>query len=292
MLKIGSLVFLLLISGLIIAIYLTNYSGSLNREPIGLNPESIVNESIANNNTRSYENLVPVDDLNIDQNLTQTIRKEEKQRLVTEQFLVNEKNLDLSPFNEQEILVLRKYMTHYTVSDEEIPIWFRIFSELVFLQGGEKRPDSLLSENVDNNWIAANAYNHDIQHWEDISSDGDVLATAVLAIFYEAASKFPEAENYYQKLFVNVSDKSFILHNLINTAFEQDDRKAAAYAWHGQNQDIGLSKYTSLSRSKELRQKYSEHELATELIELNSTFEYLKINYANSELVELGKLIN
>jgi hypothetical protein len=105
------------------------------------------------------------------------------------------KGLDLSPFNESEILLLRKYNKNdMEVPDEEIPTWFRVFVQIVFLQGGEKNPQSMLSEKVDNNWVDANAYNQDIQHWENISAEGDVISTGVLAAFYRDAKKFSKAE--------------------------------------------------------------------------------------------------
>jgi hypothetical protein len=115
---------------------------------------------------------------------------QEEEHLLSVQHLLNN-GLDLSPFDEYEILLLRKYNNNdKEVPDEDIPVWFKMFTQIVFLQGGEKNPQSMLSEKVDNNWVGANAYNQDIQHWENISAEGDVIATGVLAAFYRDAKKF------------------------------------------------------------------------------------------------------
>ena len=72
----------------------------------------------------------------------------------------------------------------------------------------------------------------------------------------------------------------------------QNDKRAAAYAWYGKNNDIDLSKRGGCKRFNELTNKYSEQEIASELEELNSLFEDLQVNYANPELTELKDIFN
>jgi predicted outer membrane protein len=72
----------------------------------------------------------------------------------------------------------------------------------------------------------------------------------------------------------------------------QDKRKSAAYAWYGRNNDIDLITYGSGKRFHELINEYSEQEIATELEEVNSLFEYLQVNYANPELTDLNDIFN
>jgi tetratricopeptide (TPR) repeat protein len=140
--------------------------------------------------------------------------------------------------------------------------------------------------------VGVNAYNHDIQHWENISANGDVIATGVLASFYRNIGKHPQAEVYYQKLLVNVTDKSSTLNKLINASYMQNEKKAAAYAWFGRNNDIDPKKYSSGERFHELINKYSEQEIVTELEDVNSLFEVLQVNYANPELTDLNDIFN
>jgi len=218
-------------------------------------------------------------------NIEQDLAMAEEQPLVSVQHLLDE-GLDISPFDENEILVLRKFLTNNTVSDEDISTWFRVFAQIVLLQGGEKNPKGMLSEKVDNNWIGGNAYNHEIQHWENISADGDVIATGVLASFYRNIGKLSKTEHYYQKLLVNVANKSSTLDFLIRNADMQNEKRAAAYAWYGKNNDIDLSRRNAI-RFDELINKYNEQAIASELEEVNLIFESLQVNYANSELTNL-----
>jgi hypothetical protein len=282
MLKIKSLLVVLLITGVILAIYFGFSNEVVERAPI-------IPSKVQASNADAAIEAEPL--LNIEQDLTMTDSQAEELSLISVQDLLD-KEEDLSPFDEYEILVLRKYLTNYTVSDEEIPTWFRVFAQSVFLQGGEKNPNSMLSAKVDNNWIGVNAYNHDIQHWEDISANGDVIATGVLASFYRDAKKFPKAESHFQKLLVNVVNKDSVLEDLINAAYMQNEKRAAAYAWYGTNNNIDLSKSVVRKRFNELTNKYSEQEIASELREVNNIFEDLHVNYANPELINLNDIFN
>lgn len=288
MLKIKSLLMLLLIAVLILTVYFGTSDGVIEDKAIELRPVIVSKEPDANADAVFQAGSSTSDKA---QGLTVSDSQEEE-HLLSVQHLLN-KGLDLSPFNENEILLLRKYNNNdKEVPDEEIPAWFRVFVQIVFLQGGEKNPQSMLSEKVDNNWVGANAYNQDIQHWENISAEGDVIATGVLAAFYRDAKKFSKAEQYYQKFLVNITDKRTSLDNLIRVSYMQDEKKAAAYAWYGRNNDIESYKYGSGERFHELINKYSEQEIATELEEVNSIFEGLQVNYANPELTELKDIFN
>ena len=279
---------LLLIAVLISAVYFSTSDGLIENKAIELRTVISSNEPDANADAVFQADYSTSDKA---QGLTVSNSREEE-HLLSVQHLLN-KGLDLSPFDEYEILLLRKYNNYdKEVPDEDIPAWFRVFAQIVFLQGGEKNPQSMLSEKVDNNWVGANAYNQDIQHWENISANGDVIATGVLASFYRDAKKFPKAEYHFQKLLVNVVNKDSALENLINAAYMQNEKRAAAYAWYGKNNDIDLSKRVVRKRFNELTNKYSEQEIATELEEVNSIFEDLQVNYANPELTELKDIFN
>lgn len=276
-----------------IAVYFVATNGFAKRQRIEQRPVVIANELTEKSDAEHQTELSTNSDIELNANSQNT--NEEEQHLVSVQYLIEEKKLNISVFNEKEILVLRKYMTDFTVPDEDIDTWFGVFSYLVFLDGGEKRPDSLLSEKVDNNWVAANAYNHDIKHWEDISAEGDVIATGVLAYFYETSSKFSKAEYYFQKLFVNAKNKRMILQNLVTTSFEHSDKKAAAYVWYGIQNSIDIPKSVIVKDRKnveELLNQYSEKEIAVELEMIERTFENLHVNYANSETTNLKDIFN
>jgi len=282
MLKIKNLLVVLLITVVILVIYFGSSNEVVERAPI-------IPSKVQASNTDAAPKLDPL--LNIEQDLPMTDSQAEELSLISVQGLLD-KGIDLFPFDEHEILVLRKYLTNYTVSDEEIPTWFRVFAQMVFLEGGEKNPNSMLSAKVDNNWIGGNVYNQDIQHWEDISANGDVIATGVLASFYRDAKKFPKAEYYSQKLLVNVINKDLVLQDLINAAYMQNEKRAAAYAWYGKNNNIDLSRRVVRKRSRELMNKYSEQDITHELAELNSMFEDLQVNYANPEPTDLKHIFN
>jgi hypothetical protein len=119
-----------------------------------------------------------------------------------------------------------------------------------------------------------------------------VIATGVLAGFYRDTWKWSKAEYYFQKLIVNVTDKTSPLDDLINISYMQNKRKSAAYAWYGRNNDIDLNTYGSGKRFYELINTYSEQQIATELEEVNSLFEDLQVNYVNPELTELKDIFN
>jgi hypothetical protein len=289
MLKIKSLLMLLLTAVLILTVYFGTSEGVIENKAIELSPVISSNESVANADTVFQADSLSNND---EEQSASVSNSQEEQQLISVQHLLD-KGLDLSPFDESEILLLRKYnSSDKEVPDEYIPAWFRVFAQIVFLQGGEKNPMSMLSEKVDNNWISGNAYNQDIQHWEDISANGDVIATGVLASFYRDAKKYPKAEYHFQKLLVNVVNKDSALENLIDAAYMQNEKRAAAYAWYGKNNDIDLSKRAVRKRFNELTNKYSEQEIASELEELNSLFEDLQVNYANPELTELRDIFN
>ena len=288
MLKIKSLLMLLLIAVLILTVYFGTSDGVIEDKAIELRPVIVSKEPDANADAVFQADSSTSDKA---QGLTVSDSQLEEQQLVSVQHLLD-KGLDLSPFDEFEILVLRKFMTNNTVPDEDIPTWFSVFAQISLLQGGEKSPKGILSEKVDNNWVGVNAYNQDIQHWENISAEGDVIATGVLAAFYRDAKKFSKAEQYYQKFLVNITDKTSPLDDLINISYMQNKRKSAAYAWYGRNNDIDLNTYGSGERFHELINKYSEQEIATELEEVNSLFEDLQVNYANPELTELKDIFN
>lgn len=180
MLKIKSLLVVLLITIVILAIYFGFSSEVIERAPI-------IPSKVQASNADAAIEADPL--LNIEQDLSMTDSQAEELSLISVQGLLD-REIDLSPFDEYEILVLRKYFTNFTVSDEEIPTWFRVLAQMIFLQGGEKNPMSMLSAKVDNNWIGGNVYNQDIQYWEDISANGDVIATGVLASFYRDAKNF------------------------------------------------------------------------------------------------------
>jgi hypothetical protein len=254
MLKIKRLLMLLLIAVLVSAVYFGTSDELIENKAIELSPVISSNEPDANADAVFQADLSTSDKA---QSLTVS-NSQEEEHLLSVQHLLN-KGLDLSPFNENEILLLRKYNNNdKEVPDEEIPAWFRVFVQIVFLQGGEKNPQSMLSEKVDNNWVGANAYNQDIQHWENISAEGDVIATGVLAGFYRDTWKWSKGEYYFQKLIVNVTDKTSPLDDLINISYMQDEKKAAAYAWYGRNNDIESYKYGSGKRFYELINTYSE----------------------------------
>lgn len=280
---------LLLIAVLIMTVYFGTSEGVIENKAIELSPVTSSNEPDAN------EDVVFQADSLSNNNKEQSAsvsNSQEEQQLISVQHLLD-KGLDLSPFDESEILLLRKYNNFdKEVPDEDIPAWFRVFAQIVFLQGGEKNPQSMLSEKVDNNWVSGNVYNQDIQHWEDISANGDVIATGVLAAFYRDAKKFSKAEYYYQKFLVNVVNKDSVLSSLINATYMQNEKRAAAYAWYGTNNDIDLNTYGSGQRFHELIIEYSEQEIATELEAVNSLFEDLQVNYANPELTELKDIFN
>jgi hypothetical protein len=288
MLKIKSLLMLLLIAVLILTVYFGTSDGVIEDKAIELRPVIVSKEPDAN-----ADAVFQADSSTSDKAQGLTIsNSQEEEHLLSVQHLLN-KGLDLSPFNENEILLLRKYNNNdKEVPDEEIPAWFRVFVQIVFLQGGEKNPQSMLSEKVDNNWVGVNAYNQDIQHWENISAEGDVIATGVLAAFYRDTWKWSKAEQYYQKFLVNITDKRTSLDSLINASYMQNEKKAAAYAWYGRNNDIESYKYGSGERFHELINKYSEQEIATELEEVNSLFEDLQVNYANPKQTELKDIFN
>ena len=280
---------LLLIAVLILTVYFGTSEGVIENKAIELSPVIVSKKPDAN-----ADAVFQADSLsNNDEEQHLTLRNsQEEEHLLSVQHLLD-KGLDLSPFDESEILLLRKYNNFdKEVPDEDIPAWFRVFAQIVFLQGGEKNPMSMLSEKVDNNWVSGNVYNQDIQHWEDISANGDVIATGVLASFYRDAKKYPKAESHYQKLLVNVVNKDSVLEDLINAAYMQNEKRAAAYAWYGKNNDIDLSKRAGRKRLNELTNKYSEQAIASELEELNSLFEDLQVNYANPELTELKEIFN
>jgi hypothetical protein len=288
MLKIKRLLMLLLIAVLILIVYFGISDGVIEDKAIELSPVISLNESDANTDAVFQADLSTSDKA---QGLTVSNSREDEHLLRVQHLL--DKGLDLSPFNENEILLLRKYNNNdKEVPDEEIPAWFRVFVQIVFLQSGEKNPQSMLSEKVDNNWVGANASNQDIQHWENISADGDVIATGVLAGFYRDTWKWSKAEYYFQKLIVNVTDKTSPLDDLINISYMQNKRKSAAYAWYGRNNDIDLNTYGSGKRFHELINTYSEQQIATELEEVNSLFEDLQVNYSNPELTELKDIFN
>jgi hypothetical protein len=254
MLKIKRLLMLLLIAVLILIVYFGISDGVIEDKAIELSPVISLNESDANTDAVFQADLSTSDKA---QGLTVSNSREDEHLLRVQHLL--DKGLDLSPFNENEILLLRKYNNNdKEVPDEEIPAWFRVFVQIVFLQSGEKNPQSMLSEKVDNNWVGANASNQDIQHWENISADGDVIATGVLAGFYRDTWKWSKAEYYFQKLIVNVTDKTSPLDDLINISYMQNKRKSAAYAWYGRNNDIDLNTYGSGKRFYELINTYSE----------------------------------
>ena len=180
---------LLLIAALILTVYFGTSIG-LEDKAIKLRPVISSNEPSANADA-VFQADSSISDKSQSLNVSNS---QEEEHLLSVQHLLG-KGLDLSPFNESEILLLRKYNKNdMEVPDEEIPTWFRVFVQIVFLQGGEKNPQSMLSEKVDNNWVGANAYNQDIQHWENISAEGDVISTGVLAAFYRDAKKFSKAE--------------------------------------------------------------------------------------------------
>jgi len=288
MLKIKSLLMLLLIAVLILTVYFGTSDGVIEDIAIELRPVIVSKEPDAN-----ADAVFQADSSTSDKAKGLTVsNSQEEEHLLSVQHLLN-KGLDLSPFNENEILLLRKYNNNdKEVPDEEIPAWFRVFVQIVFLQGGEKNPQSMLSEKVDNNWVGVNAYNQNIQHWENISAEGDVIATGVLAAFYRDTWKWSKAEYYFQKLIVNVTDKTSPLDDLINISYMQNKRKSAAYARYGRNNDIDLNTYGSGKRFHELINKYSEQEIATELEEVNSLFEGLRVNYANPEPTNLDDIFN
>jgi hypothetical protein len=273
----------LLIAVLISAVYFGTSDGLIENKAIELRPVISSNaDAVFQANSSTSDKT---------QSLTVSNSQEEEHLLRVQHLL--DKGLDLSPFDEYEILLLRKYNNNdKEVPDEDIPAWFKMFTQIVFLQGGEKNPQSMLSEKVDNNWVAANAFNQDIQHWENISAEGDVIATGVLAAFYRDAKKFSKAEHYYQHFLVNITDKRTSLDNLIRVSYMQDEKKAAAYAWYGRNNDIESYKYGSGERFHELINKYSKQEIAAELDEVNSLFEDLQVNYANPELTDLNDIFN
>lgn len=277
---------------LCIAIYFAATNGLVERQAIELKPVFVPNETSDHSDVGHQTQLQANNDIELNAS-TPTVA--ENQRLVSVQYLIDEFGFDISGFDEKEISVLRKFMTDFTVPDEDIVTCFRVFSFLVFLDGGEKRRDSLLSQNVDNNWVAANAYNHDIQHWEEISAEGDVIATGVLAYFYEITAKFSKAEYYFQKLFVNVTNKDMILHNLVETSYKQSEKKAAAYAWYGVQNGIDIPKHVNVDDRKrfdDLRNQYSKQEIAIELEKIERIFENLNFNYANSEMTNLENIFN
>jgi hypothetical protein len=283
MIKTKSLLMLLLIAVLISAVYFGTSDGLIENKAIELRPVISSNaDAVFQANSSTSDKI---------QSLTVSNSQEEKHLLRVQHLL--DKGLDLSPFDEYEILLLRKYNNNdKEVPDEDIPAWFKMFTQIVFLQGGEKNPQSMLSDKVDNNWVGANAYNQDIQHWENISAEGDVIATGVLAGFYRDTWKWSKAEYYFQKLIVNITDKTSPLDDLINITYMQNKRKSAAYAWYGRNNDIDLITYGSGKRFHELINEYSEQEIATELEEVNSLFEDLQVNYANPELTDLNDIFN
>jgi len=71
---------------------------------------------------------------------------------------------------------------------------------------------------------------------------------------------------------VNITDKRTPLANLIRVSYMQNEKKAAACACYGRNNDIESYKYGSGERFHELINKYSEQEIAAELEEVNSLF--------------------
>jgi hypothetical protein len=149
MLKIKCLPMLLLIAVLILIVYFGTSNGVIEDKAIELSPVISLNESDANTDAVFQADLSTSDKA---QDLTVSNSREDEHLLWVQHLL--DKGLDLSPFNENEILLLRKYNNNdKEVPDEKIPPWFRVFVQIVFLQGGENNPQSMLSEKVDNNWV-------------------------------------------------------------------------------------------------------------------------------------------
>ena len=196
--------------------------------------------------------------------------------------------LDLSLYDNAEILALRKLVSNINIRDNELPILFKVFVGLSFIdtlypeyEGEVHLVDQFKSTGVD-------IYNTEIEYWESISNDGNVVATHTLANFYRIVQKLPEAEAFYQKLFVNVTNKMQTLQQLINCVGSYDGKRTAAYLWYAEERGIQLPEGTMNPAYLAYKEEYTKEDIKKEMQELKQNIEDLQVNYANAELTDLN----
>lgn len=248
-----------------------------NQELLHLDPKALAsaNEVVYDNNSSESVNDSEKDKV--------TLREE----LVSENYIASLGN-DLSNYSEKEKLIIRKYFTYKTLPEEELPIFFKFYTDGLFSNRAEEHLNSFTS-NVSDSWVSQNLSNYDMQYWESSSDTGDVLSTMILGRFYKDVKYFEMSEKFYQRAYVNINEGGVAIENLINLTKEVDEKKAAAYAWFSRHNDFKIYDGQTVNR---LTETFSFVEVETEFEGIQNTFESLQVNYANSKKIDIKKLIN
>lgn len=198
---------------------------------------------------------------------------------------LEKQGINLDDFTDEQIMVLRKFNSGMEISDRELPALFAVSINMGFLQNGEKSSKGLLRNTVDDNWIAGNAYNQSIEHWENIAGEGDVIAGATLGLFYETSNRSELAVDYYKKVIVNIEDKEVLIDRIISITTENSPRTSAILAYYFE------SEYGDLDIKKELlenaKKNFDKSELEEEILNLKTEFEYYEINHKNNKEITL-----
>ena len=153
--------------------------------------------------------------------------------------------IDLTTYDDEEILALRKFFSNTHVYDDELPMQFRIYVRFLL-------QESLIREDKRNTYFAdeqsataLDAYIPDIDHWKSIASSGDVAANFVLGEFYSSVGHHVTAEKYLQKVLINVTDKTPPLERLITNSSWYDKKQTAVYLYYAEDNNIHITKKQS-----------------------------------------------
>ncbi len=211
----------------------------------------------------------------------------ENESLVTEEYISSFGN-DLSPYSEEEKLIIRRFFTYRTLDKSELPVFFKYYVDGMFKDGDEDSPNAF-KKDVDDSWISSKLANHSMANWETASDEGDVLSTMILARFYKDTGYVDEAESYYLRAFVNINEGGVAIESLMTISKQKDEEKAAAYAWYAMNNNLHIYDIKTLN---DLTKKYSLEEVSQQLLYITNEIESLQVNYANSEKIDIKKLIN
>ena len=198
--------------------------------------------------------------------------------------------IDLTSYTDAEILDLRKYLSNIPIYDDELPTQFRIYVRFIL-------QESLLKQDQRNTYFAdeqsataLDAYNPDIEYWKSVASDGDVAANEVLGEFYSSVGRHKTAEEHYQKVLINVKDRTHPLERLIVSSSWHDKKLTAAYLYYAEEKNINIRKNTHAAMFLDLKKEYSREEITEKIQDLKQTLEDLKVKYKNAEPTDLNTI--